>query len=145
MKFEVLQKKQPIVLECRVQTKMLHGKLVHTAHGLDRQGHTQSGFCKDYGVRCKSKAIGEWLAAVFQKELQAVGNRAELINTFNRYVPNDVPNPILGLRYNVVTGQASIVERIGLEAIASIMDEVGVIEMQLDRHDGFEVLSVLTK
>jgi hypothetical protein len=142
MKFEVVQKQQPIVLECRIQTKMLHGKLVHTAHGLDRQGHTQSGFCKDYGVRCKSKAIGEWLAAVFQKELQAVGHRAELINTFNRYVPNDITSPIIGLRYNVVTGQASIVERIGLEAIAAIMSEIGVTDMLLERHDGFELLRV---
>jgi len=145
MKFEVIKKQQPIVLECRIQTKMIHGKPVHTAHGLDRDGVPQSGFCKDYGVRCKSKAIGEWLAAVFQKELQAVGHRAELINTFNRYVPNDITSPIIGLRYNVVTGQASIVERIGLEAIASIMAEVGVVEMNLYRYDGFEVLSVLTK
>jgi len=142
MKFEVIKKQQPIELVCTIKTKMLHGKLVHTAHGLDRDGVPQSGFCKDYGVRCKSKAIGEWLSAVFQKELQGVGHRAELINDFNRYVPNDIANPILGLRYNVVTGCASIVERIGLEAISKIMDEIGVQEMHLDHYDGFEVLTV---
>lgn len=138
----VVVKKNPVIVTCKIQKKILHGAPIHTAHGLDRDGVPQSGFCKDYGVRCKSKAIGEWLAAVFQKELQAIGHRAEMINTLNRYVPNDVLNPVLGLRYNVVTGCASIIERIGLESIASIMDEIGVDEMQLDHYDGFEILTV---
>jgi hypothetical protein len=142
MKIEVVKKRQPVELVCKIQKQMLHGKPVHTAYGLDRDGVNQSGFCKDYGVRCKSKAIGVWLSWVFQKELQAVGHRAELINTFNRYVPNDVPSTILGLRYNVVTGAASITERIGLEAIAAIMSEIGVTDMLLERHDGFELLRV---
>lgn len=138
----VVVKKNPTVVTCKIQKKILHGAPIHTAHGLDREGIPQSGFCKDYGVRCKSKAIGEWLAAVFQKELKDIGHRAELINTFNRYVPNDIANPVLGLRYNVVTGCASIIERIGLDAISKIMDEIGVEEMQLDHYNGFEILTV---
>ena len=126
MKIQVLRRQpKPVVLRVDFnRTLNTHGQQIIMCRGVNESGKRLFGYSKIDGMCSTSKAFAEWVEKALQYRLFHLAGRCGWVKVNHEVFSAD--GDLYGLVFDKITGKVKFENRVGMQFIRKVLEEVGV-------------------